>query len=153
MNSTVRKPPHTLMFDSPRPVDPAAPMSLSVYWPAPMIGLSPTRPDLERQARGGRHRGDIALGCDGITVDGSRGPYGHVLSLGHVQVVIVRIQIGPPVQPDLARVRGEQIFFLEAVLQREPLRSLPHQTDVIRVLEHELRDLGGSLDPFERADG
>src|SRR2546426_2667114 len=30
MNSTVRKPPHTLMFDSPRPVDPAAPMSLSV---------------------------------------------------------------------------------------------------------------------------
>src|SRR5438105_10824031 len=29
--------------------------------------------DLERQARGGRHRGDIALGCDGITVDGSRG--------------------------------------------------------------------------------
>src|SRR5438034_10651309 len=35
--------------------------------------------DLERQAGGGRHRGDIALGCDGITVDGSHGPYGHVL--------------------------------------------------------------------------
>src|SRR3954470_15965438 len=32
------------MFDSPRPVDPAAPTSLSQYWPAPMIGLSPTRP-------------------------------------------------------------------------------------------------------------
>src|SRR5881628_2405767 len=46
MNSTVRKPPHTLMFDSPRPVEPAAPMSLSVYWPAPMIGLSPTRPGI-----------------------------------------------------------------------------------------------------------
>src|SRR5438034_558297 len=49
--------------------------------------------DLERQARGGRHRGDIALGCDGITVDGSRGPYGHVLSLGHVQRVVVRIEL------------------------------------------------------------
>src|SRR5687768_18577604 len=46
MCSTVRNPPHTLMFDSPRPVDPAAPTSLSQYWPAPMIGESPTRPGI-----------------------------------------------------------------------------------------------------------
>src|SRR5438046_10520428 len=46
MNSTVRNPPHTLMFDSPRPVEPAAPTSLSVYCPAQMIGLSPTRPGI-----------------------------------------------------------------------------------------------------------
>ena len=44
MCSTVRNPPHTLMFASPRPVEPAAPISLSQYWPAPMIGESPTRP-------------------------------------------------------------------------------------------------------------
>src|SRR5687768_8729905 len=44
MNSTARKAPHTLMLASPRPVDPAAPTVLSQYWPAPMIGLSPTRP-------------------------------------------------------------------------------------------------------------
>src|SRR5687767_5559978 len=44
MNSTARKAPHTLMFASPRPVEPAAPTVLSQYWPAPMIGLSPTRP-------------------------------------------------------------------------------------------------------------
>ena len=46
MNSTARKAPHTLMFASPRPVDPAAPTSLSQYWPAPMIGESPTRPGI-----------------------------------------------------------------------------------------------------------
>ena len=46
MDSTVRNPPHTMMFDSPRPVDPAAPTVLSVYWPAPMMGLSPTRPGI-----------------------------------------------------------------------------------------------------------
>ena len=32
------------MLASPRPVDPAAPTSLSQYWPAPTIGESPTRP-------------------------------------------------------------------------------------------------------------
>ena len=42
--STVRKPPQTLMLASPSPVEPAAPMSLSVYWPAPTIAESPTRP-------------------------------------------------------------------------------------------------------------
>src|SRR2546430_12833348 len=50
MNSTVRNPPHTLMLDSPRPVEPAAPTSLSVYSPAPMIGLSPTRPGIDRKS-------------------------------------------------------------------------------------------------------
>src|SRR5689334_16456498 len=44
MSSTARNAPHTLMFDSPRPVEPAAPTVLSQYWPAPMIGESPTRP-------------------------------------------------------------------------------------------------------------
>src|SRR5262245_59416263 len=42
--STVRNPPQTMMFDSPRPVEPAAPISLSVYCPAPTMGLSPTLP-------------------------------------------------------------------------------------------------------------
>src|SRR5438128_8982901 len=46
MNSTARKAPHTLMFASPRPVEPAAPTSLSQYCPAPMIGESPTRPGI-----------------------------------------------------------------------------------------------------------
>src|SRR5512146_3446226 len=46
MNSTARNAPHTFMFASPRPVDPAAPTSLSQYWPAPMIGESPTRPGI-----------------------------------------------------------------------------------------------------------
>src|SRR6478735_7422997 len=46
MNSTARKAPQTLMFASPRPVEPAAPTSLSQYWPAPMIGESPTRPGI-----------------------------------------------------------------------------------------------------------
>ena len=32
------------MFASPRPVDPAAPISLSQYCPAPMMGESPVRP-------------------------------------------------------------------------------------------------------------
>src|SRR5512147_642928 len=44
MNSTARNAPQTLMFDSPRPVDPAAPTVLSQYCPAPMMGESPTRP-------------------------------------------------------------------------------------------------------------
>src|SRR6478735_4778352 len=46
MNSTARNAPQTLMFASPRPVDPAAPTSLSQYCPAPMIGLSPMRPGI-----------------------------------------------------------------------------------------------------------
>src|SRR5262245_50800509 len=46
MNSTARNDPHTLMLASPRPVDPAAPTSLSQYWPAPMMGESPTRPGI-----------------------------------------------------------------------------------------------------------
>src|SRR5437667_8831793 len=46
MNSTARNAPQTLMFASPRPVEPAAPTSLSQYWPAPMIGESPTRPGI-----------------------------------------------------------------------------------------------------------
>src|SRR4051794_3111717 len=44
MNSTMRNAPQVLMFASPLPVDPAAPTVLSQYWPAPMIGESPTRP-------------------------------------------------------------------------------------------------------------
>src|SRR5688500_19249966 len=44
MNSTARNAPHAVLFASPRPVDPAAPTVLSQYWPAPMIGESPTRP-------------------------------------------------------------------------------------------------------------
>src|SRR5687768_4159837 len=44
ISSTARNAPHTLMFASPRPVEPAAPTVLSQYCPAPMIGLSPTRP-------------------------------------------------------------------------------------------------------------
>src|SRR5258708_6637720 len=44
MYSTARNAPHTMMFDSPRPVEPAAPTALSVYSPAPMTGESPTRP-------------------------------------------------------------------------------------------------------------
>ena len=35
-----------MMLSSPSPVEPAAPMSLSVYCPAPMIGESPTRPGI-----------------------------------------------------------------------------------------------------------
>src|SRR5687767_9177947 len=46
ISSTARKAPHTLMFASPRPVEPAAPTVLSQYCPAPMIGLSPTRPGI-----------------------------------------------------------------------------------------------------------
>ena len=46
MNSTARKAPHTLMFASPRPVDPRRADSLSQYCPAPMIGLSPMRPGI-----------------------------------------------------------------------------------------------------------
>src|ERR1043165_4599689 len=46
MNSTVKNAPQTLMFASPRPVDPAAPTSLSQYCPAPMMGESPMRPGI-----------------------------------------------------------------------------------------------------------
>ena len=46
MPSTVRNPPHAMMLASPRPVEPAAPTSLSVYWPAPTIGESPARPGI-----------------------------------------------------------------------------------------------------------
>ena len=51
MPSTVRNPPHTMMFASPRPVEPAAPTSLSVYWPAPTIGESPPVPESSRRVR------------------------------------------------------------------------------------------------------
>jgi len=44
LRSTIRNAPQTLMFASPRPVDPAAPTLLSQYCPAPMIGESPTLP-------------------------------------------------------------------------------------------------------------
>src|SRR3990172_10762719 len=46
MYSTARNAPQTMMFDSPRPVEPAAPTVLSVYSPAPMMGESPTRPGI-----------------------------------------------------------------------------------------------------------
>src|SRR5687768_8427936 len=40
----MRNEPHALIAASPRPVEPAAPTSLSQYCPAPTIGESPTRP-------------------------------------------------------------------------------------------------------------
>src|SRR5687767_8884376 len=44
ISSTMRNDPHVLIAASPRPMDPAAPTLLSQYWPAPMIGESPTLP-------------------------------------------------------------------------------------------------------------
>ena len=74
-----------------------------------------------------------------------------MLRLGHVEVVVVRVQIRTPMQPHLARVLGQQVLLFEAVLEREPFRAFPHEEDVVRVLEHELRDLGRRLDAFQRA--
>ena len=86
-----------------------------------------------------------------VAVDGARGSRGHALGFGYVEIVVVGIEIGAPVQPHFACVRGQQVFLLEAVLQREPLGPLADQKDVVRVLEHEFRDLGRRLDPLERA--
>lgn len=44
MNSTTKKLPQLRMTSSPCPVAVAAPMALSTYRPAPMMGESPTRP-------------------------------------------------------------------------------------------------------------
>ena len=52
-------------------------------------------------------------------------------------------------QPRLPSVLGQQVFIFEAVLQREPLGALAHEEDVVRVLEDELRHLGGRLDPLQ----
>src|SRR5207244_7930921 len=44
--STIRNDDRLYRFDSPRPVEPAAPTSVSTYSPAPRIGESPTRPGI-----------------------------------------------------------------------------------------------------------
>src|SRR5205085_4816332 len=44
--STIRNDDRLYRFDSPRPVEPAAPISPSTYSPAPRIGESPTRPGI-----------------------------------------------------------------------------------------------------------
>src|SRR6266446_3859906 len=46
MNSTTITLLQAKRFASPRPVEPAAPTSLSTYKPAPRMGESPTRPGI-----------------------------------------------------------------------------------------------------------
>src|SRR6185295_8798593 len=46
ISSTIRNEHRLYRFASPRPVDPAAPTSLSTYSPAPRIGESPARPGI-----------------------------------------------------------------------------------------------------------
>src|SRR5436190_7030988 len=46
MHSTIRNEHRLYRLDSPRPVEPAAPTSLSTYSPAPRMGESPARPGI-----------------------------------------------------------------------------------------------------------
>ena len=144
-----------MMFDSPRPVEPAAPISLSVYCPAPMIGESPARPGIF-QARPlvVVIERDLALLVDRVHVDRAGRPdRERLLGVGHIDPVVVLAAVGPPPEPELARFRGQQVFFLEAVGEREALRPRPDQQNVIGVLEHQPRHLARRLDPLERGDG
>src|SRR5439155_1299667 len=109
--------------------------------------------DLEGEPAGRRHGRDIALRCDGVAIDRAGGPHRHVLGFGDVEVVVGRVQVGAPVEPHLACVLGQQVLFLEAVLQRELLRALADEQDVVGVFEHELRHLRRRLDPFQGAHG
>ena len=102
----------------------------------------------------GRRRdgGEIALRSHGIAVDRSRLRHDQVIRVGHVEVVVRRAQIGPPPQPRLAGMLGQQVFFLEAEGERKALGTLTDEEDVRRILEDQLRDFRRRLDVFERAN-
>ena len=83
----------------------------------------PTR-NLPGEAAGGRDGGDVAVGCHDIHVDGPGGAH-HLDAVVLIGPVVAGTAIGTPVQPRLARGRGEQVFDREAVRLREPLGILP----------------------------
>src|SRR5258705_3725612 len=108
--------------------------------------------NLPRQAA---RRGDgrkVALRRHGIAIDRSGLGDDEVMPIGDIQVIVGRAEIGAPAEPRLARMLGQQVFFLEAERQGEPLGSLADQEDVRRVLEDQLRHFRGRLDILERAD-
>ena len=112
-------------------------------------GIAHAAGDLERDPGRRRHRRDVAVRRDGVAVDRAGRPRDHRLPRGDVEVGVVGIEVGAPMQPCLARRVGEQVLFLEAVLEREVLRPFADQEDVIGVLEDALGDLGRCLDPLE----
>src|SRR5436309_12428606 len=101
------------MVDSPRPVEPAAPMSLSVYWPAPMIGLSPTRPGILNARPEVVVTEEISPWGVGASEDGSRGRYRHVLCPWGAHMDVSWGYRLPRLHSHTARVWGEQSSSLE----------------------------------------
>ncbi len=106
------------MFASPSPVAPAAPTVLSQYWPAPMIGESPTRP--------------------GVHVDRA-GVERHGARIDVVPPRVARVERRPPAQPRLARGLGEEVLRREAELEREAPCVLADEQHVVGVVHHRLR--------------
>src|SRR5688572_10674881 len=175
MNSTARKAPQTLMFASPRPVEPAAPTVLSQYCPAPMIGESPTRPGIFHA---------IPL----VVVTELRSP----LASTAFMLIVPHVWATPrasysssfPASPAPSGLRGaapddagacdassqasfafrvrfhfshsallrQQVLLGEAHLQREPFRVVADEQDVVGVIHDRLRHQRRRGDPFEARD-
>ena len=73
--------------------------------------------------------------------------------LAGLDPVVVRREALFPVQPDLPRLRREEVLGQESVRAREPRGARADEEHAVRALHDELRDLRRRLDALERADG
>jgi hypothetical protein len=147
--------PQIAMFDSPRPVDPADPTS-SVNNPAPMIGLSPTRPaslnaipDVDVQAPS-RPSFVRAEKCTVPVIPNHRFTCAGISSAaGDSQKSFSEWERFQYIQ--ISRASGvRRSSSLNPVRFRERERPLSDEHRVLRVLHDEARDGGRVLDAAQR---
>src|SRR2546430_4241716 len=73
-----------------------------------------------------RDRGDIALGRDGVAIDRSRRPHGQVLGFGHIEIVVVRVQVGAPVRSEehTSELQSQSNLVCRLLLEKKKTRSV-----------------------------
>ena len=168
MPSTMANDERWKRFDSPRPVDPAAPTPSRTYSPAPEDRRIADAPrNLPRQPARRRHAGEIAAGVDAVAVDGAPEmvrvdePLARHLGADVVAGLhparrldfAARVEAPLPLEPERARPRAvEVVGHGESAVAREALRVGADQQMVRRLVHHLPRDRGGRRDAFERGD-
>jgi hypothetical protein len=105
--------------------------------------------DLVAQAAGGGARAQVAVGVDRGYVDRA-GRVGDLHLLVGVEPVVAGAEVGLPVQPCLAGLRGQQVLLLEPDGFGERERSLADDEHVVRPPQHLQSDAGGVADVAER---
>ena len=120
--------------------------------------------NLEEQARGGRGASEDALSVDRAQVDGAGRPDGAVLLdeppnvrvldlLRGCHPVVDRGHLPFPIEPDLARARGQEVFGRKADRPRKAGGAFADQQHARRAAHHREGHPGRMLESLEGADG